>query len=226
MGIVTVFVMLTFVIPKFSIFFKDLGQELPYMTQVLIAVSSWCRKSIGWVILAISIFLIILKQKMRVERDKKKIDSFILSIPKIGEFIVKYEVARFARALELLLRNGMHILHGLKVAIPVIGNAAIKSDLEDCYKTLEGGRYLSDGLQQSKFFPPFVYQLVSVGEESGRLDETLKEVADWYEKDTTQTIQVATNLLEPAIILLVGSILGLIITAVLMPVFSINAMIQ
>ncbi len=223
MGIATVFAMVTFVIPKFSAFFEDLGQELPVITKILISVSYWCEKS--WMLL-IGGFLLLAwfwKLMLRSKSERRRIDFFVLSLPKIGILIRKYEIARLAKAMHLLLSNKMPVLAAVRIASPIIRNEAIRSDIDACYKLLEEGKYLSEGLRQSRFFPPFVSQLISIGEESAKLEESFKEISEWYEKDTSQTIQVFTNLLEPIVILVVGSMLGLIIIAVLMPVFTMSA---
>ena len=226
MGAITVFVMVTFVVPKFSQFFSDLGQELPIATRLLIRVSHVSNKAWPWGAAILGALLLWMKNMSRTPTEKRVLDRFVLGIPKIGQLVMKLETARFARALELLIGSGMQILNAVRIAIPVIGNEALKGELEKCSRKLEEGGFLSDGLRQSKLFPAFVCHLVSIGEESGKLDEAFREIAAWYEKDTTQTIQIFTNLLEPAIIVGVGFVLGLIIVAVLMPVFSINSMVQ
>lgn len=226
MGFLTVFIMLVFVIPKFTQFFSDLGQELPFLTRMLIALSHYCQRLWFWVILILCGATIARYQIQRSKSDKKKLDAFLLNLPVIGGFIIKFEVGKLSRSLELLIKNGMQVLNALKVAIPVVGNEAMKEELELCCKKLEEGGRFSEGLKNSRFFPPFFSYLISVGEESGKLDETLREAAEWYEKDTALSVQIFTNLLEPAIILVVGSVLGVIIVAVLLPVFSINALIQ
>ena len=136
------------------------------------------------------------------------------------------EIARFARALELLLQSHITLLNALKMALPVVGNESLKKELTSCGKILEQGGYLSEGLRKSRWFPPFVVHWIRVGEESGRLDEILGEIANWYELETARFVKLATQLIEPVLILLIGLILGFIVIAVLMPVFSMNAVIS
>lgn len=224
MGVATVFIMITFVIPKFSIFFSELGQELPYITKLLISTSNFCQKNWLWAVAGFLISSAFFKIQMKSKSNLIKRDELLLKIPKIGSLIVMYETARLARAMELLIRSGMQVLQAVKMTVPILQNEILKQDLEACRKLLEQGGYFSAGMKQSKYFPQFIYHLVSVGEESGRLDEVFQDIAEWYEQDIAQSIQTLTNLLEPVIILLVGSALGLIIVAVLMPIFSINAL--
>lgn len=225
-GVATVVFMVGYVIPKFSKFFLDLGQNLPAITRALIAVSGWVQQA--WPFLfALVVGICFLVWRIRNSKVERRIfDRFVIRIPKVRTLIIQTEVARLTRTLELLLKNGMPILHAMKVAIPVVANDAIRQDLEKCSKTLVDGTYLSDGLKRSKFFPLFVSQLISIGEESGKLDDAFMEAANWYETELDESIKRITVLLEPAIILMIGLALGAIIVAVLLPVFSINALVQ
>ena len=225
-GVISVFVMLTFVIPKFVVFFEDLGQELPLATRILIDASEWSKTGWIWILLGLIGIWMFIRYLNASPARKKGLDLICLNLPNAGDLIKKIETARLSRALELLLKGGMQILPAMKIAIPVVGNEVMKTDLVFCYESLEQGGYFSEGLKKSKFFSPFVYHMVNVGEESGKLDEAFREIAEWYEKDTAETIQIFTSLLEPTIILVVGFALGLIITAVLMPVFSMNTAVQ
>jgi type II secretory pathway component PulF len=129
-----------------------------------------------------------------------------------------------ARTLELLLRSGIPLIKAIRIVVPVVTNQALRRELDGCRMALEQGGFLSDSLKKARYFPPFVCYFVGIGEESGRLDETLHEIADWYEKDTMEAVKIMMSLLEPCLILVIGSILGFIIMAVLLPVFSINTM--
>lgn len=224
MGFLTVGYLLTAVIPKFAQFFKDLGQELPLMTRLLIGFSEGLQAMWGWGLILLTGGTILMVRLYRSKKYRAAIDGMILGIPRFGELVFKSEMARLARTLELLLKSGIPILSGLRLAIPVVKNTAMQHELLRCYALLEDGGYLSAGLRESKIFPPFVFQMLSIGEESGRLDESLAELADWYTQDTNESIKIMTNLLEPVIILAIGLVLTFIIVAVLLPVFSINTM--
>lgn len=225
-GLATVFFMLTFVIPRFSQFFNDLQQELPLPTRVLIVLSHWLQS--GWVLFAIAIFVLLLwmKRALKNKKERSRLDGSLLKFPKLGKFIIKIELIRLCRTIALLLKNGVPILTAVRISIPVLGNEAVRNELELYHKALQEGGLLSEIFRETRFFPPLVHHLVKVGEESGRLDEVLMEIADWYEQEIDSAVQTATRLLEPILILTIGLVLSFFIIALLLPVFSINAIVQ
>jgi type II secretory pathway component PulF len=151
-------------------------------------------------------------------------DLFKLRLPILGDFLLKAELARFCRTLELLAKSGISILEAIKIAAHVFDNGAIKEEIVcSCEKVEQGGSF-GDSLQESKLLPLFMSNLIVVGEESGRLDESLAEVASSYERDTDEAIRVSTALLEPLMILTVGLVVGFIVIAMLLPIFQINLM--
>jgi type II secretory pathway component PulF len=147
-----------------------------------------------------------------------------LSVPIFGDFVYKSQLAQFCRTLELLIQSSIPILKAIKTAIPVLDNTVIQDELAKSYKDLEEGSSFGKSLSQSKLFPKFMTSLVIVGEESGRMDEALGEVATTYERDTDDAIKVMTSLLEPLLILIMGLIVGFIVIAMLLPIFQINMM--
>lgn len=224
MGILTVIFMLSFVIPKFTGIFQDLGQDLPLPTRILIGVSDFMQAHGPFLIIGSAVFLIMFLRVIKQPAGKAQFDALLLSLPVIGKVILKAEIARFGRTMELLLKSGIPMLKALRIAEPVVQNRALGKEVFACHALLEHGGYLSDGLRKGHYFPPFVCYFIAIGEESGKLDESLQEIAEWYEKDTAETIKIMTTLLEPTIILIVGGILAAIIMAVLLPVFSVNTM--
>lgn len=226
MGVATVGFMLTHVIPQFSRFFSDLGQDLPIPTQILMAVSGWFQSNWIWILIVFILFAFIVRRVLTSETERKVFDQTVLRIPIVGDLILKVELTRFSRSLEILIKNNTQAVKALKTVIPIVQNHAIRKELLRSCELMEQGSYLSEGLQQSHLFPKFVQYLIKAGEESGRLDEALAEIADWYESEIDETVKIATSLMEPAVILVVGFLLGLIVIAVLMPVFSMNAAIQ
>jgi len=224
-GIFSVVFMLTGVIPKFSRFFADLGQDLPLITRILMGVSGWFERHIGWVIGFTAAAFFIFNRLLKVPATRLRFDRMILGLPLAGRVLLKAEIARMSRTLELLLKSGIPLVKGMKILIPVVKNLAIRSELERCRVELEQGSLLSISLKKSALFPPFVCHFIGIGEESGRLDESLHEIAEWYEKDTAEAVKIMLSLLEPAVILVIGIILAFIIMAVMLPVFSINTMV-
>lgn len=225
-GVITACFMMIYVIPSFSSIFSSLGQELPAITKALIAVSGWFQVGWPWALIAFVGLGFLMRRALKNPKDRMRWHEFLLTVPKLGELTRKSDIACWARTLEMLLKSGIPILAALRQSAPALTNEVIRSELEECRNLVQEGGNLSDGLRRSKNFPGFVHQLIALGEQSGRLDEVLDEIADWYEKDTNETIKIMTDLLEPVIILLVGGVLGFIIMAVLLPVFSINTIVS
>jgi type II secretory pathway component PulF len=225
-GVVGVFYMLASVVPQFSGFFANLGQQLPLPTRILITVGEWMRW--GWAPILMLILGLVFFVRKSLENPEKKAawDIWVAGLPLIGSVVIKSEIANLSRSLSLLLKSGIPILSAIRAVIPIVMNEAIKRDLEKVYASLEQGGFLSRGLEASKLFPPFFVQIVSVGEESGRLDDALNEVADWYELETSQTIQTMTSLMEPALILIVAVMMGAMMIAILLPIFSMSTMVS
>lgn len=224
-GIVSMVFMMTHVIPRFVAFFEDLGQDLPLLTRWLITASGFTTRYGLWVVLGLGIGGLVTKKILDHHADKNNIHAWLLGIPFLGTLFLKSETIRLSRTLALLIKSGIPLLGALRIAAPVLINHTLRHDLKQCYDALENGKYFSDGLAQSKYFPLLMRRLVALGEETGRLEDTLLEVADWYENDVNEMIQIATRLLEPIVILAVGLMLGLMIIAVLLPVFSMQTMV-
>ncbi|MCX5703165.1 MAG: type II secretion system F family protein [Candidatus Omnitrophica bacterium] len=221
-GIGTVVFMLTFVMPRLMVIFIDMAQALPLPTRILIATSRYLRQWWVWVILAIFIFAV--RQQAKSKTASLPLSALRLRIPLFGKFILKAELARFSHTLEMLIKNGIPILKAINIAIPILENEVIKNQLKQSYKELEQGGSFGKSLRSSKVFPSFMSNLISVGEEAGRLDEALAEVASSYERDTDEAIKVMSSLLEPLMILVMGLIVGFIVVAMLLPIFQINFM--
>lgn len=224
-GIATVTFMLTCVMPRLTGLFVNTGSSLPLPTQILISVSSFLRQRGFWIVLGLSIYILAAKRQLKTPSGRLFLNSLKLHLPVFGKFILKSELARFSRTLELLIKNGITILKALDIAIPVLSNDIIKNQLKKSVKDLQAGGSFGRSLKDSKLFPHFMANLIAVGEESGRLSDSLQEIADSYERDTDEQMRVMSSLLEPLMILIIGSIVGFIVVAMLLPIFEINAFV-
>lgn len=224
MGIATVGFILTFVMPRLMQIFSNLGQTLPLPTQILIAVSSYLRRA-WWVILLFSgILFSIIKRQAKAPFGKLLLSSLRLRLPLLGRFFLKAELARFSRALEILINTGIPILKALKLTYPILENEIIRQHLQRSYQQLERGGSFGESLKSSKLIPVFMSNLILVGEESGRLGDALKEVRDSYEREVEEAIGIMTSLLEPLLILGIGLVVGFIVIAMLLPIFQISTL--
>lgn len=225
-GIGTVVFMLTFVLPRLMGIYATMGQSLPLPTKLLIALSTFLRQQgifLGLVLIAASGLL---RRQTRSGAGRTALSSFMLHVPVAGPLLLKSELARFCRTLELLLKSGLPILRAITITVPVLQNEMVKRQLVGCYKTLEQGGTFSSSLRGSVVVPAFMSNLISVGEESGKLDEALNEVASSYERDTEESLRVMHSLLEPVMMLVMGLVVGFIVMAMLLPIFEINSMFQ
>ncbi len=225
-GIAAVIFMLCFVLPKFSDFFLSLGQELPWMTRVLIRSSQIAEQSWMFIVGGVAVLGWMFTQSIQNNERQIGWHRFYLSIPKIGKLIKYSQFSRFSRTMSLLLESGIPLLKALQTTLPVVTNQSLRRDLQKCVNGLKEGGTFSESLSNLKGIPVFVTQLVRAGESSGRLQESLNDIADWYEQELQEYVEVVTKLLEPLLILGVGAFLGLIVIAVLLPIFSMNAAIS
>ena len=225
-GLVTVVFMLTFVMPRLMGIFVNMGEKLPLPTRILISISQGLRQWWFWIILILAIIILVIRRQTKTKTGKISLSIFKLHLPILGNFILKAELSRFSRTLELLIKNGIPILKAIGIAIPVLENEVIKNQLRQSYKQLEQGGSFGRSLKNSKVFPLFMSNLITVGEESGKLDEALAEVANSYERDTDEAMRIMASLLEPLMILGMGLIVGFIVVAMLLPLFEINMMVR
>lgn len=225
-GAGTIVFMLTFVMPRLMGLFANMGQSLPLPTRILIGASDALRHW-WWAIALVAVSIVfILKRQAGTKTGAMALGLFKLRLPLFGTLHLKASLARFARTMEVLIRSGIPILRAIEVATPVVGNEVLKSHLVRSYRELEQGGSFGKSLKGSTLFPPFMTNLLVVGEESGKLDEALAEVANAYEQETDEAVRMMSSLMEPLMILCMGSILGFMVVAMLLPIFEINVMVR
>lgn len=223
-GGASIIIMLTFVIPKFSVIFADMGQAIPASTQVLLYLGHGLR-NYWWLIFGVIAAIVFAVRKyIKTPKGKYQADSLALRIPMIGRLVKSVEVARFSRTLGTLIHSGVPILQAMTLVRQIIGNRLISDSLEVVRNRVKEGDTLSAPLAQQTVFPPLAVQMISVGEETGKLDVMLLKVADNYEKSVRNMIKRLVNFLEPAMILIMGLVVGFIVISMLMAVFSMNEM--
>lgn len=223
-GGASIIILLTFVIPKFSIIFSDMGQEIPFSTRFLLGLSEVLR-AYWWVILGgLGAIFFFLRRYLLTRAGRLRLDRSKLSLPIAGELVKKIEVARFARTLGTLTKSGVPILQALVLVKDIIGNRVIAKSMEGVYERVKEGDKLSKPLSDSGVFPSLAIQMITVGEETGRLDSMLLRVAENYEKMVKDTVKRFISLLEPAMILAMGLVVGFVVISMLMAIFSMNEM--
>jgi type II secretory pathway component PulF len=223
-GGISILILLTYVIPKFAVIFADLGQAIPLSTQVLLSTAAFFQK---YVLLLLAIFAALIFFWRRFSKSpagRYRIDSFLTTLPVTGNFIQELETARFARTLGTLIKSGVPILGSLTLVQGVIRNRVVAESLDFIRERVREGEALSKPLADSDRFPQLATQMITVGEETGRLDEMLFKIGDIYEKKVRNFIKRGMSLMEPAVILAMGIIVGFIVISMLMAIFSMNEM--
>lgn len=225
-GIATIIIILTFVVPRLTILFEDLNQNLPLSTRLLVALSDFIRRY-WWLLSAagLSGFFVITKG-LKSQKGKIGLDKLKLRLPVIGRIVRKGEIARLERTLGTLLTNGVPVLRAMKVVLESIDNMALKAEVEKIYKDLAQGSSFASSMKKRNVFPLFVTNMIAVGEEGGLLERSLLRIADVYEREVDRDIKTLTSMLEPAMILVIGIIVGVIVISMLLPVFQLNLMIR
>ena len=225
-GMGTIIFMLTYVIPKLTSLFSSLGSHLPLPTRILMKVSHDFQNPWFWLSVAGVFLAFFLAVKLRAEQTKYLWGALSLKIPGIRSFVMKADIARFSRTFELLIKSGLPILRAIEIATPVLNNRVLRKQFERAREDLTGGGSLGRSLRDCKVFPLFMTNLITVSEESGRLDEAMQEIAQFYERETDEAIRIMTSLMEPLMILVMGLIVGFIVISMMLPMFELNMIVK
>ncbi len=221
-GGVAVIVLLTFVVPQFTKIFTDMGETLPLPTVILLFISN-TLVNYWWIILLFSsgIFLSA-RRYLKSENGRRYWDSLKFRIPVLGRLFKEVAVSRFARTLGTLLESGVPILNAFQIVKGTLGSEKISGIIYSVREAARKGRGISESLRNSDIFPPIAVHMITVGEETGRLDEMLIKIADRFDIEVRTTVKRLLSLLEPALILIMGVLVGFIVIAMLIAIFSIN----
>jgi len=223
-GGLSIIILMTFVIPKFSVMFADMGQAIPLSTRFLLGVSEGLRLY-WWAILGVMILaFFFMRRYARTPAGRMKLDRSKMNLPVVGGLVKKAEVARFARTLGTLTKSGVPILQALLLVKDIMGNRVIANAMEKVHERVKEGERLSRPLSDSNMFPSLAIQMITVGEETGKLDAMLLRVAENYEKMVRDMVKRLISFLEPAMILAMGLVVGFVVISMLMAIFSMNEM--
>lgn len=221
----SVMLMLGFVVPQFKPLFADMGETLPMATRIVIATGDWISTN-GWILLLLIILIGFGWQRWKATPSgRTTVDRMSLRLPLIGPTLLKYEITRFARTLGTLLGNGVSVLESLKIAIDTVGNASLREALAGLPPAIKQGGRLAAELDRTGLFNQAAIQMVTIGEESGRLDAMLLQLANVYDDEVQTGIKRALILLEPLLILSLGAIIAAIIISILMGILSVNELV-
>ncbi len=219
-GIVTF--LLIKVVPVFAEIFEEFGSALPAPTQFLVDVADTVKLRWWLVLLVINGSIISFKVLGKIHLVKRGMDRVSLKTPLIGGLVTKVAVARFSRTLGTLLSSGVPILQALRITKDTIGNEVIQNAIQKVHDRIKEGDTIAAPLDEAKVFPAMVVNMIDVGEETGSLDQMLNKVADIYDDEVEAAVDAMLALMEPAIIIILGGIIGFIVVALYLPIFTLG----
>ncbi len=217
--------LLTYVVPQVTQVFVDMGQELPPLTQGLIASSDFLRAH-GITIVGVLVAIMIVSRLMlRRASLRERFHRLLLRLPLLSRLVKGLNTARFSRTLSILIDSGVPLLDALRIAAQVITNLPMQQAVADVVQRVSEGSSLNRALEHSGFFPPLTIHLVASGESSGKLEEMLNRAAASQERDLNSVIQMVLSILGPVVILVMGVVVLLIVLAMLLPIFELNQLV-
>jgi len=225
-GVLALMVLVTFVIPKFVDVFNEMEHALPIPTLIVIGASK-LLKSFWWAILLLIIALIYgLRQFKRTARGSRLWDRIMLGAPVIGTINIKMAMARFGRTLGSLTQSGVPLISSLEIVRNIANNSLFADVIDNAIDEIQAGKALATPLSRSKWIPPVVIQMISVGEHSGDLEKMLNKIADIYEREVETRITMLTSMLEPVMILIMAVIVGFIAFSIVLPILEMSQIVH
>ncbi|MFA0744562.1 MAG: hypothetical protein LASZOEIN_001355 [Candidatus Fervidibacter sp.] len=218
--------LLVFLVPRYAALFAEMGQSLPLPTQILLAVSGFIVKWWWAVVGLIAALIYAYRLARRTPKGRFVTDAWKLRLPIFGKLHLKAAIGRLSRALSVLLMGGVPVLEALEVARDVVGNEVLARALDEVRQRVREGERVADHLRRVGVFPPLFTRLVAVGEEAGNLPQSLTTVADTLDLEVDSSLKALVSLLEPALILMLGLVVGFVIISLLMAVFQLNTLVR
>ncbi|MEK7534561.1 MAG: type II secretion system F family protein [Patescibacteria group bacterium] len=226
MMIVVVFIMMIFVIPKLTDLYKDLNVELPLATKIVVSMSHLTVAFWPIILGAGVLFSFLLRRLSKTEEGKMLIDNLVLKLPILAPIIKKTILAEFSRTLGLLIGSGTLVVESLAETADIAGNVHFKNAILDTSRRVEKGVTVGDALSVYTLFPPILIQLVKVGEQTGKLDETLLKASEYFEGEIDQAVKTLTTAMEPLIMVTLGVGVGFLIFSIITPIYKLTSSIQ
>lgn len=218
--------MLIFIIPTFAKMFTDFGGELPLPTKIVLVMSDVLVNWWWAGLLAIGASVFALQRYYTTENGQRVIDGLLIKAPVLGDVLLKGAVARFTRTLGTLISSGVPILAGLEITARTAGNKVIAEAIMTARASIREGETVSAPLKQSGVFPPMVVQMISVGEQTGALDEMLTKIAIFYEAEVDTAVDTLTSIIEPIMIVVMGGIVGGMVVSMYLPMFKLISVVS
>jgi general secretion pathway protein F len=219
-------ILLVYVVPQVTRVFSNLGQVLPLVTRILIAISNFARESGAYVLVGIVGAVIAARLLLRNEARRSRWHGWLLRLPLVGRIIRGVNAARFADTLGILTASGVPLLVSLQSASAVLTNLPMRAAVDEAVRRVREGKALAPALGAAKLFPPLVIHLIASGEATGRLDAMLERAAEAQSRELENWVRGLTALLEPMLILVMGVIVLFVVVAILLPIFEMNQLVR
>jgi type IV pilus assembly protein PilC len=216
-------VILVFVIPVFEEMFSTFGSALPLPTQIVVDMSNIFKSNFLWIGMGIYAFIYTIKKIYNSEKGRIAMDGMFLKLPVVGPLIKKVAVSKFTRTLSTMLQSGVPILDALQVVARTSGNKIIEAAVFNVADSIAEGRPIAEPLEESGVFPNMVVQMINVGEQVGALDTMLSKIADFYDGEVDQAVDNLTAMIEPFMMVFLGGMIGGLVIAMYLPIFSMAA---
>jgi len=218
--------MITFIVPVFAGIYKDFGGQLPGPTRFLVAISDILRTNGILVIVVISVLIALFHRYRKTPGGAYQWDRFCLKFPVVGPLARKIAVGRFASTFAQLIRSGVPILRALEIVAAATGNLVLGKVLLDSRAVVERGEPLSTALRQSHEFPPVLVHMLAAGERTGKMDEMMKRIADFYDDEVATQLSGLTSMIEPLLMVFLGVIIGGIVLCMFLPIFKMHELVN
>lgn len=225
-AVIVTLILLVFVIPVFAELFGSFGQALPLPTQIVINVSNFTVAYLHVLVGSVVIAAIVIRQTYKTEKGRFMIDKFMLRLPILGELLRKASIARFSRTLGTLVSSGVPILDALTITARTAGNKVVEKAGFMVRESISQGRTMAEPLIQSGVFPPMVCQMIGAGEMTGAIDQMLQKIADFYEEEVDNAVANLTALMEPLVIVILGTVIGGLVIAMYLPIFQLGSLLS
>jgi len=224
-AVLVIAVILIFVIPVFEQMFADFGGVLPAPTRIVVGVSRFVKGNVIFILIGLGLLGFAFKRFYSTDRGRATVDDLLLKLPVFGGLLQKVAVARFTRTMGTMISSGVPILEALDIVAKTAGNMTIEKALYSVRAGITQGRTMAEPLGESKVFPSMVVQMVAVGEQTGALDAMLGKIADFYDDEVDAAVDGLTSMIEPFMMVFLGTTIGGLVVAMYLPIFKMAGMV-
>jgi len=218
--------LMLFIVPKFKTIFESIGMDLPWITEVTLQTSIFMQNYVWYILGSVVVFFVLFKMYISTDFGEYHWHWFLLHLPIFGSLFQKVSIARFAQTYATLIRSGVPILGALEITAETAGNRIISDAIHESRDEVRQGEHLGPPLEETGVFPIMVTKMITIGEQSGALEQLLEKIAEFYNQQVEATVNQLTSLIEPILISLMGLIVGGIVLAIFLPILNIQSAVQ